>query len=469
MSITEAGWQPAAGKAGDCGCGGADPCAPDGHVGLERTRWFRRMLVGPDDLIQDQRHELAARRRHNRLLHGWGVVCGLRVAAGQEEPCKLVVEAGFALGPWGHEIVVPKDVTIDACAEDMDGNAAGPCGDVDPWCTPVRVARNPDKPLYLAIRYAECDTRPVRVFGAGCGCDEAECEYSRTRDSYTIKLLTELPKSHRDLKQPDWQTVLECPENGPRPCPPCPDEPWIVLADIRVTGDQITQIDCISHRRYVVSFAELYVTCTPAAPPPPPPPPPPALPPVILAHWPPNGANLATPGTAEERQWRESWQARKRVEITFDHEMDPGQLAEPDNWLRVWRVADLFEFIPGEKVQLTHEPEATSTLGVEGFTAVFDVGELEPVGGPIRYLVQVRSEDGAISNAAAVQLDLDADFDGTSLPVTTRNTLWDGGFQTSLGRDDWDALVSSGATLPASGDGSPGGSFSLTFDAPKVG
>ena len=58
---------------------------------------------------------------------------------------------------------------------------------------------------------------------------------------------------------------------------------------------------------------------------------------------------------------------------------------------------------------------------------------------------------------------------GTSLSVSTRNTLWNGGFQTSLGRDDWDALVSTGAKLPASGDGSPGGSFALVFDAPKVG
>lgn len=265
MSIIEASGTHVAGGCG-CGgggeCGGGDPCAAEGPIGLERTRWFSRMLVGPDDLVQDQRHAAAARRRHNRLLHGWGVVCGLRVAAGKD-PSRLVVEPGFALGPWGHDIVVPDEVEVDAVAEDMDGNARGPCGDVDPWCTPVRVARDPDRPLYLAIRYAECDTRPVRVFGAGCGCETAECEYSRTRDSYVLKLLGELPKSHRDLTPPDWETVLRCPEGSPRGCPPCPDEPWVVLADIVVSGDAVKDIDCARHRRHVVSFANLFYLCQP--------------------------------------------------------------------------------------------------------------------------------------------------------------------------------------------------------------
>jgi hypothetical protein len=43
-----------------------------------------------------------------------------------------------------------------------------------------------------------------------------------------------------------------------------------------------------------------------------------------------------------------------------------GGMAQPDDWLRVWRVADLFEFIPAEKVRLTYDSQAGSTLGVEG-------------------------------------------------------------------------------------------------------
>lgn len=268
MTTTEAGHgyamttKPAA---GDCGCtgdcgGGTDPCGTEGAIGLERTRWFGRMLVGPDDLTQDQRWLRAAQRRHNRLLHGWGVVCGLRVAVGSD-PCGLVVESGYSLGPWGHEIVVPEQVELDACAEDMEGNARGPCGDVDPWCSPVRVARDPDRPLYLAIRHAECETRPVRVYGAGCGCDEFECEYSRTRDSFVLKLLEELPMSHRDMQPPSLASLMRGPEGCPPGCPPCPADPWVVLATVMVQGEKIADVDCDSHRRHVLAFGRHFYLC----------------------------------------------------------------------------------------------------------------------------------------------------------------------------------------------------------------
>jgi len=46
--------------------------------------------------------------------------------------------------------------------------------------------------VYIAVRYAECLSRPTRS-SAGCGCDESVCEYSRVRDSFEIKLLWKLP------------------------------------------------------------------------------------------------------------------------------------------------------------------------------------------------------------------------------------------------------------------------------------
>jgi hypothetical protein len=95
-------------------------------------------------------------------------------------------------------------------------------------------------------------------------------------------------------------------------------------------------------------------------------------------------------------------------------------MAQPDDWLRVWRVADPSEFIRVEEVRLTYDSQAGSTLGVEGLTAVYGVGELDAIGGPIRYLVQIRSADGAIANTASSPVDLDADFDGPSLCVQTQ-------------------------------------------------
>jgi hypothetical protein len=168
-------------------------CPPTGLVSLERTRFFPRQLVAPDDLTQDQIYFRDKLRRHNRFLHGWGIVCGARVRTGPG-PCDAIVEPGYLLGPWGDEILIDREVTVDLCRE----GAGGECGTaLDPWCSDVRVERGSGKEFYLAVRYAECQARPVRATGTACGCEEIGCEYSRIRDSFALKLLTELPESYK--------------------------------------------------------------------------------------------------------------------------------------------------------------------------------------------------------------------------------------------------------------------------------
>jgi hypothetical protein len=98
--------------------------------------------------------------------------------------------------------------------------------------------------VYVAVRYTECFTRPVRVHPAGCGCDESACEYSRIRDSFEIKVLWKLPQSHVDAQKDDdaWCNVVATlpPEMRRRhtfPVPPCPEcvvEPWVVLATVAI-------------------------------------------------------------------------------------------------------------------------------------------------------------------------------------------------------------------------------------------
>lgn len=243
------------------------PCTSSDLKSLERTRFFARQLVTPDDLTQDQVYFREKLRRHNRLLHGWGVVCGARVR-GVPGTCEVVVEPGYLLGPFGDEIYIDREVTVDLCREDLDGNAVSSCGALeDPWCSDVRVDRRAGQTLYVAVRYAECRSRPVRVQTNGCGCDETECAYSRIRDSYAVKALTRLPDTYFDpMPEPDSENLLRCPPSDEvclgRPCPPCPTEPWVVLADVTLGQDgNVETIDCFAHRRYVVSFADFYFLC----------------------------------------------------------------------------------------------------------------------------------------------------------------------------------------------------------------
>jgi hypothetical protein len=170
-------------------------CDPADLSSLERARFFSGQLITADDLTQDQIYFREKLRRHNRLLHGWGIVCGL-----EPEPaggCVVAISSGYALGPTGDEIVIPEDVRIDVCKSDVvEGRTA-----------------------YLAVRYAEHAVRSVAT-------EETGSEEIRTRESFDLAVLTELPTSD--------------------------GQPWVILADVTVVGGQVS-VETNGHRRYAVS------------------------------------------------------------------------------------------------------------------------------------------------------------------------------------------------------------------------
>lgn len=241
------------------------PCDITEVRGLERTRFFAQQLVGPDDLTQDQQYFREKARRHNRMLHGWGVVCGARVRIGKV-PCELVIEPGYILGPYGDEIVLDRLITYDVCKQGA-GELTGCCGDdLDPWCGDVH-EDCAEGTRYLAVRYRECLSRPVRApgGGCGCGCEDDKCEYSRIRDGYAVKLLRELPSSYVPWVPPVYNDLLNpCHEPCGRSCPPCPKEPWVILADVNLGADcRVRSYDCFAHRRHIMSFGTFFMACPP--------------------------------------------------------------------------------------------------------------------------------------------------------------------------------------------------------------
>jgi hypothetical protein len=230
---------------------------------IERTRYFARQLVGPDDLTQDQLYFREKLRRHNRMLHGWGIVCGARVKRlpRDKSGCKVIVEPGYILGPYGDEIVIDEALTVDLCSEALVGDSADPCAGSDPWCSDVRAERPADEFFYLAVRYEDCPTRPVRVYGCGCGCDEAECEYSRVRDDYVIRVLNELPESYADLLNTPNRRLGQACVGGPPECIECPSDPWVILCGFKLGDRRVSQLECADFRRYAVTFAPQYYVC----------------------------------------------------------------------------------------------------------------------------------------------------------------------------------------------------------------
>jgi hypothetical protein len=226
-------------------------CGQSEQVRLERVNYFPRQLLTADDMIADQDYFRERMRRHNRFLHGWGVVCGLEVTAAPtaDVPWQVKIGSGYALGPYGDEIDVAEAQTLDL-ARCLSTTAADPCEPSGPG----QVA---GQRLYVVIKYSECFASPVLAMPAGCGCEESACEYSRIRDGFEICCLTQLPPSSKPPIICELISQAKLP-----PCPPCPEDPWVVLAQVdlpALSGTEVTNsmINNIIVRRQIYSTAML--------------------------------------------------------------------------------------------------------------------------------------------------------------------------------------------------------------------
>jgi hypothetical protein len=193
----------------------------------ERPRYYPRQLVTPDDMTLEQDYFRAKLRRHNRYLHGWGVVCGAEVVAANK-PWKVIVKAGYILGPYGDEIFIATDQCIDVTRKCTPAETPGDeCLEAPPPPPPS------DEPRFIAIRYVENKSRLIRVPLGGCGCEENTCEYSRLTDGYEICVIDYCPDSHKGATYGEVRrSVPDCPE--------CEIDPWVILASFSINKEDNT-------------------------------------------------------------------------------------------------------------------------------------------------------------------------------------------------------------------------------------
>ena len=83
-----------------------------GHGKYQRNRYFYGRLLTSDDFITEQTYFMEKHRRHNRFLHGCGVVEGLNVSI--DEGDNMLVEPGSAIDCAGNLVVVDSRVQLGA-------------------------------------------------------------------------------------------------------------------------------------------------------------------------------------------------------------------------------------------------------------------------------------------------------------------------------------------------------------------
>ena len=118
---------------------------------LKRLHYFDGRMLSAADLATEQQYFRERMKRHNRFLHGSGVVAGLEV--GVEEK-NILLLPGMALDCTGEEIAVSEAVRIAPPDENhvaflMIRYAEEPSGKV-----PVPVGEEATQTLYIAETFA---------------------------------------------------------------------------------------------------------------------------------------------------------------------------------------------------------------------------------------------------------------------------------------------------------------------------
>ncbi len=161
-----------------------EPCAnPEcGYIATERNRYFTGKYMTARDFLGEQEYFLSRDRLHNRLLHGWGIVCGLDVRPHRDPDCAdrwVIVTSGIAIDCCGREIVLEKQTAFKVWEPPKQEQKGGP----SPTVQAAPESSAPDLgPFLLCVRYAEEEIEVVPALYADGQCDPNRREANRVRE-----------------------------------------------------------------------------------------------------------------------------------------------------------------------------------------------------------------------------------------------------------------------------------------------
>jgi len=172
-----------------------------------------------------------------------------------------------------------------------------------------------------------------------------------------------------------------------------------------------------------------------------------AAPPVVVLLDPANASSMDM-----------AWARQPTLSITFDQEMKPAGLANPDPWLRAWWFGVDGVMLQGHKMKLGPGKPG------QGVEVTFGAGPIDS--NQFVVIVLMRGSSPEIV-AAASGVALDADFRGTRLSQSQVDALWNS--QQFTPDNAFRAAVTDGGGVLPSGDGTPGGYFHAFFRSDVIG
>ena len=219
---------------------------------FERNNYFYGKLMTVRDYFAEQCYFNEKRWLINRMIHGWGVVCGLNVVPKEGDPARVIVKPGMAIDCCGREILICKDWEVDLTPEESSCHKSGGERQSD-----IRT-------VVVCLLYKECKTESLHL--PSIACDQKEKgEFNRIRDSFDIKVI--------DMTEESTQEPHLCPNENEsislhqyvcerlrNSYPGCPDTQCVILATLKIDRDgKLTEeIDTCSKRKLVYNNSLLY-------------------------------------------------------------------------------------------------------------------------------------------------------------------------------------------------------------------
>lgn len=201
-----------------------------------RNKYFYGKLLDVFHFELEQDYSNGKRWLLNRLITGYGVVCGLDVQP-TEKVRGVKVTSGIAIDRAGREIVVPRtSATFELPPrqpKDPKQHAQGHC--------------DPEDFVHLCICFQQCESDPSPVLVDDCG-EAASCSNSAIQERYKlIKRDCKAPEIDRHCGVPDFilngrVNYYALVERVTRGCPELPADLCIPLANIRLPdGDGLIE------------------------------------------------------------------------------------------------------------------------------------------------------------------------------------------------------------------------------------
>jgi hypothetical protein len=252
-----------------------EPCtARCREIVLERNRYFTGKYMTKRDFQGEQDYFSSRHRLHNRLFHGWGIVCGLEVVSHKDPDCRdrwVVVCPGIAIDCCGRELVLDKktpvkiwdppekenkEETEPALVESSQQASMSPQAGYDqeptakqaePGQQPHVVADDESEtsgpgPFLLYLRYVEKEIECVPALYAEGTCDPTRKEANRVREIACLRVCRWDEVENSGWRMPEGDPERRCRDDCADPLPgpagvclepECPDYDMVPLAKIQ--------------------------------------------------------------------------------------------------------------------------------------------------------------------------------------------------------------------------------------------